>query len=155
MLGFDCCADFSLVVVSRSYSAVEVCGLLIVVASLVAEHRLDEWTSVVVTRGLSSRGSWALSTGSVAVDGFTGFSCSFSCGIFLDQVLNACLLPWQVDSLLLRHQGCLRLFLVRVSCENYLSLNAIFKLNGNLQIMELSPVLWYPWAQDITDHYFI
>ena len=49
MLGFDCCADFSLVVVSRNYSVVEVCGLLIVVASLAAKPRLDEWASVVVT----------------------------------------------------------------------------------------------------------
>ena len=57
MLGFDCCVDFSLVVESRSYSVVEVCGLLIVVASLVAKHRLDEWASVVVTHGLSSQGS--------------------------------------------------------------------------------------------------
>ena len=57
MLGFDCCADLSLVVVSRSYSVVEVCGLLIVVASLVAKHSLDEWASVVVTHGLSSQGS--------------------------------------------------------------------------------------------------
>ena len=36
-------------------------GLLIVVASLVAEHRtLGAWASVAVAHGLSSCGSWAL-----------------------------------------------------------------------------------------------
>ena len=52
MLGLCCCEDFSLVVVHR---------LLIVVASLVAEHRL--WGAkvlVVLTCGLSSWGSQAL-----------------------------------------------------------------------------------------------
>ena len=34
-------------------------------------------------------------------------SCSMACGIFLDQGSNPCLLPWQVDSLLLSHQGSL------------------------------------------------
>ena len=40
MLGLYCCSDFSLVAQSRGYSLVVVCGLFIVVASLVAEHRL-------------------------------------------------------------------------------------------------------------------
>ena len=31
-------------------------------------------------------------------------SCSSECVIFLDQGSNPCLLHWQVDSLLLRHQ---------------------------------------------------
>ena len=31
--------------------------------------------------------------------------CSVSCGIFPDQGLNPCLLLWQVNSLLLSHQG--------------------------------------------------
>ena len=39
VLGLGCCVGFSLVAVSRGYSLVEH-GLLIVVASLVAEHRL-------------------------------------------------------------------------------------------------------------------
>ena len=34
-----------------------------------------------------------------------GLSCSAACGIFLEQGLNPCLLHWQVDSLLLSHQG--------------------------------------------------
>ena len=40
VLGLCCCTDFPLVVASRGYSLVAVHGLLIVVASLVAEHRL-------------------------------------------------------------------------------------------------------------------
>ena len=38
--GLCCCMDFSLVVVSRGYSLDEVLRLLIVMASLAAEHRL-------------------------------------------------------------------------------------------------------------------
>ena len=46
----------SLVVVSRVYSLVEVQGLLIVVASLVVQYRLQgAWASVVVACGV---GSW-------------------------------------------------------------------------------------------------
>ena len=40
VLSLGCCAGFSLVAVSGGYSLVAVCGLLIPVASLVAEHRL-------------------------------------------------------------------------------------------------------------------
>ena len=40
-LGLHCCADFSLVAGSRGYSTVAVRGLLIAVASLVAEHALQ------------------------------------------------------------------------------------------------------------------
>ena len=40
VLGLRCCGGFSLVAASASYSLVAVCRLLIVVASLVAEHRL-------------------------------------------------------------------------------------------------------------------
>ena len=38
MLGLCCCMGFSLVVTSRHYSLSVVCGLLIMVVSLVAEH---------------------------------------------------------------------------------------------------------------------
>ena len=38
--GLRYCLDFSLVVASQGYSPVVVCGLLIAVASLVAEHGL-------------------------------------------------------------------------------------------------------------------
>ena len=40
VLGLHCCMGVSLVVVSGGYSLVVVCGLLIVVASLVEEHGL-------------------------------------------------------------------------------------------------------------------
>ena len=42
-------------------------------------------------------------TGSVAVA--NELSCSAACGIFWDQGSNSCLLPWQMDSLPLSHQG--------------------------------------------------
>ena len=60
-----CCADYSLVAVH---------GLLMVVASLVAEH-----------------GLW--STGSVVTA--IGLSCSVACGIFPDSGSNLCPLLWQ------------------------------------------------------------
>ena len=41
VLGLGCCVGFSLVAVSRGYSPIVEHGLLIVVASLVAEHRLE------------------------------------------------------------------------------------------------------------------
>ena len=40
VLGLCCCTGFSLVAVSGGYSLAAVCRLLIVVASLVAKHRL-------------------------------------------------------------------------------------------------------------------
>ena len=39
-VGFSCCAGFSLLLVGRGSSLVAVCGLLMAVTSLVAEHRL-------------------------------------------------------------------------------------------------------------------
>ena len=38
VLGLHCCVGFSLVVASRGCSLIAVCGLLIAVVSLVAEH---------------------------------------------------------------------------------------------------------------------
>ena len=40
VLGLHCCVGFSLVAVSRGYSVVAECELLIEVTSLVAEHQL-------------------------------------------------------------------------------------------------------------------
>ena len=40
VLGLCCCMGLSLVSASRGYSLIAVCGRLIVVASLVSEHRL-------------------------------------------------------------------------------------------------------------------
>ena len=71
-------------------------GPLIIVASLVAEHRLQ-------TRRLSNCGSRARRAGSVIVA--HGPSCAAACGIFPDQGLNLCPLHWQADSQPLRHQG--------------------------------------------------
>ena len=83
--GLCCCAGFSLVVASGGRSSAAACGLLIAVASLVAEQRLKgPRTSVVVAHGLS---------------------CSLACGVFLDQGLNPFVLHWQVDSLPVSHQG--------------------------------------------------
>ena len=58
--------------------------------------------------GFSNCSSWALerwlnSCGAVTKQQQNGLSCSVACGIFLDQSSNPCLLPWQVDSLPLRH----------------------------------------------------
>ena len=71
--------------------------LLIVVASLVAEHRLQGMpASVVVIHGLQS-------TGSIAV--VHGLSCTMACGIFPDQGSNQCPLHCKVDSSALDYQG--------------------------------------------------
>ena len=73
-LGLHCCGGLSLL----AATGVAVCGLLIAVASLVAELRaLGAQASVVVARGLS---------------------CSAACGTFPDQGSNLCPLHWQVDS---------------------------------------------------------
>ena len=48
----------SLVAVSRGYSLVAACDLLIEVASLVAEHGLSSPQALVVAQGLSSCSLW-------------------------------------------------------------------------------------------------
>ena len=63
VLGLHCCLGFSLVVVSGHYSLVEVCGLLIAVASLFVEQRL--WGTAAVLNSCSGRaqlpcGMWDL-----------------------------------------------------------------------------------------------
>ena len=88
----------------RSPLSVSTCGLLTVVASLIAEHRprthrlqccgMRHVGSVVVVPGFYSTGA------TVVVH---GFSCSVACEIFLDEGLNLCVLQWQVDSLPLTH----------------------------------------------------
>ena len=70
-----CCSNFSLVAKSRGSSLVLVHRLLVVVTSLVEEHRLEGvWASVVVAHGLS---------------------CPEALGIFLDQGSNPC--PLHLD----------------------------------------------------------
>ena len=59
-MGLRCCIGSSLVAVSGDYSLVAVLRLLMAVASLVAEHRLQGTRSlVVVVLGLSSCGTQA------------------------------------------------------------------------------------------------
>ena len=53
------------------------------------------WASVVLAPGLQSTGLIGM---------VHRLSCSMEYGIFSDQVLNPCLLHWQVNSLLLSHQ---------------------------------------------------
>ena len=74
----------SLVVASGGYSLVAEHGLLIVMASLTAEHRFVSLVQVVVVHGLS---------------------CAVVCGLLLDQGLNLCPLHWQVDAQPLDHWG--------------------------------------------------
>ena len=69
--GLRCNAGFSLVARIGGCSLVAMCGLLVAVASFVAEHRLQGTGSVVVVYGVS---------------------CSVAYGIFPDQGLNLCLL---------------------------------------------------------------
>ena len=64
-------------------------GLLLAVASLVAEHELQGHGRVVVARGLQSAGSVVVAH---------GLRCSAACGIFPDQGSNPCPLHWQADS---------------------------------------------------------
>ena len=66
------------------------------------------------TSGLSSWGSGALDTGFIVVA--HGLSCSMTCGIFLDQGSNPCLLHWKVDSLPLSHQGSSRASFLKKIC---------------------------------------
>ena len=73
-LGLCCCVQAFSSCSKQGYSLVLVCGLLIVVASLVAEHRpWHSQASVAVAHGLS---------------------CPTACGIFQDQGLNPCHLHW-------------------------------------------------------------
>ena len=83
----------SLVAASSGYSLVEVCGLLIAMASLVVEHRF--------CRGFLRREA---GSGCVVVAAH-GLSCSAGCGIFPDQGSNLRFLHWQVDTYPLCHQG--------------------------------------------------
>ena len=105
VLGLHCCEGFffPLVVKSRGCSLLAVPGLLIVVASLVAEHR--PWgfqSSVVATHGLSSCASRLETTDSIVTA--HKLRCSEACGIFPDAG-NLCPLHWQAESLPLSHQG--------------------------------------------------
>ena len=81
----------------RGLLFIAVCGPLIAVASVVAEHGLQvrglqqlcHVGSVVVARGLQSADSVVVAH---------GLSCSAACGIFPNWGSNPCPLHWQVDS---------------------------------------------------------
>ena len=66
----------------RSGATLQVCGLVIEVASPVVEHRLQNSGSVIMAHRFSS---------------------SEACGIFLDQGSNPCTMHWQVESYPLCH----------------------------------------------------
>ena len=116
VLGLCCCAQAFLVVASRGYSLLRCVGFslrwLLLLRSIGSRHT----GSVVVARGLQS-------TSSVVVA--HGLSCSAACGIFLDQGLNLCALPWQVDSFffliyLFIYFGCVESWLLHVgSCGEW------------------------------------
>ena len=54
-----------------------------------------------VSSSVADPGLWSTSSAVVA----HRLSCSGTCGIFLDQESNLCLMHWQADSLPLSHQG--------------------------------------------------
>ena len=96
-LGLCCCARAFSSCGERGLIFIVVCGLLIVVASLVGGARaLGVQTSVVVACELSSCGSLALERRLSSCG--HGLSCSAACGIFPDQGSNRCPLHWHVDS---------------------------------------------------------
>ena len=84
VLGLHCCA-WAFSSCGKWGLLFAVCGLLIAVASVVAEHGLQ-----------TCRFQQLQYVGSVAVA--RRLSCSVACGIFLDQGSNLCPLHWQADS---------------------------------------------------------
>ena len=92
----------SLVVVSRVYSLVAVCGLIAVASLVLLSLVLELGASVVAVCGFSIEAPRLRSTGSVVVA--HRLSCSIVRGIFPDQRSNLCLLPWQVNYLPRSHQ---------------------------------------------------
>ena len=90
----SCCVSFSLdAVMIGGCSPVAVCGLLIMVASLVAVQGLQaqQCGSQALEHRRSNCGARALLLHGI--------------GDLLDQGLNPCLLPWRADCLPLSHQG--------------------------------------------------
>ena len=108
VLGLPCCWGFSLVVASRGYSLVVLCRLLMAVASLVGEHRLQgAQASVVELSGLQSIDSIVV---------VHRLRCSVACGILPDEGSNLCILHWQADSSPRSHQGRPQWFLMFITC---------------------------------------
>ena len=87
VLGVCRCLGFSLVAARKGSSLAAALGLLVVVASLVVEHRpLHARASVAVARGLSSRSFRAMEQKLLVVPQW--LSRPAACGIFLNQGLN-------------------------------------------------------------------
>ena len=76
-------------------------GLSLVATS--GGHSSLRCAGLSLSRPLLLRSTGSRRAGSVVVA--HGPSCSAACGIFPDQGLNLCPLPWQADSQPLRHQG--------------------------------------------------
>ena len=127
---FSSCGEWRLLFVA-------VRRLLTVVASLVAEHRVQGTrASVVVACGLQSTG---------LIVEVHRFSCSTSCGIFPNQGLNLCLLHWQADSLPLSHQESpVQRFLKWIFCHYLLHKFQRFLLlrNGKRQMLIIKYYMW-------------
>ena len=122
-----CCAGFSLVGVSRGRCLVAARGLLIVVASLVAEHRLQgAGALVVVARGLQR----------TAVAVVLRFSHPAACGIFLEQGSNPCPLHWQEDSYPLTHQWCPNAIFICTTKMQLVSCPSMLQVRGKKKHVE-------------------
>ena len=80
-----------------------VCRLLIAMASLIAEHRLQGTAVSILDEGSIVLVPRLQRTGSTFVAHIINFSTVW--GVFSDPVLNLCLLHWQADSLPLRHEN--------------------------------------------------
>ena len=127
--GLSCRMGFSLVVASRSYSLVAVHGLLIAMASPLAEHRLRE-------PELSNWGTWTQQSGSPALEHRLN-SCSFSnTGLVAlqhvgsSQIRNpthvSCIGKWMLyhwaireasETVLCRRQCCINWFVVAMKLQ--------------------------------------
>ena len=77
------------------------------------------------------------STGSIVV--VHQLSCSTSCGIFLDQGSNPCVLPWQTDSLPLSHQRRPGFSFLKYKVE--IIIESFFTRNSEVEMIALSEAL--------------
>ena len=102
-----------LVAVSGSYSLVAGHRLVTAVASLIEGHRFQNMGSIAVAQGLR---------------------CSVASGIFLDQGSDSCLLHWQVDSLLLSHQGSPNIYLSNIHLSNEIHLINTHEDKGDIYL---------------------
>lgn len=91
----------------------------------------------------SSRNPQPLGHGSVAV--VHRLSCCVACGIFQGQALISWLLRWQVDSLLLNHQGCPGLrFLKKSIGEEWKETLSTFFLGVEIGTIRLKAIIDLP-----------